>query len=170
VSVSNDSIAVPVCSSSGHGTLAHLSGSTPSSWTQYTYSYTVATMTPILMFGFQTEPIRIYYLDDVSVVDVSTPTIELLDNPSFENSSTTLTGWTLWCAASCGTSSTGQVTSGSDCYSSSGNCFEGRCYSSGIIFLGQSFPATIGHTYTISYRLIGVWGLIAADEFYVDVI
>lgn len=172
------SIVAPTCSSSGHGTFASLNLSTPSSWTRYSLNYTAVTKMPILIFGFQTEPARIYYLDDVSVVDVNAPTIELLDNPSFENSTTSLTGWTLWCFTSCGSSPNrvANVTSGSNCYLSTGNCFEDNCPTSGINFLAQSFSATIGHIYTISYRLIADGGggggtsfPNAYNHFYVDI-
>ena len=50
------------------------------------------------------------YLDDVSVVDVTAPGIELLQNPSFESSIVSPTGWVGWCQSSCtGTADEGRV-------------------------------------------------------------
>lgn len=118
------------------------------------------------MFGFVGEPARYFYLDDVSVVDSSVPSIQLLGNPSFEASST-LVNWTVWCLSSCSTSS-GTRVSGSNCYSSSGNCFEANCVF-GIGFLGQSFGTIIGHSYQISFKLIAKLGLLSVNKFYVDV-
>lgn len=122
------------------------------------------------MFGFQNENNRKYILDTLSVVDNSAPAVELLMNPSFENS-TTATGWTQWCSSTCG-STFGVVVSGANCYLSTGNCFSDNCYASlGIDFLGQSFPTTVGHTYKISFRLIlDGSGTTSANRFYADII
>ena len=42
-----------------------------------------------------------YYLDSVSVIDNSAPLIQLLTNPSFENSTITITGWIQSCESTC---------------------------------------------------------------------
>jgi hypothetical protein len=109
-------------------------------------------MMPTLIFGFQSASAAYNYLDDVSVVDNNAPSIELLINPSFENSTTSLTGWGTWCATAtdCGSGFPGQVLSNSNCHS--GNCYYDHCHNS-YDYLLQSFPATIGHNYTISFWL-----------------
>jgi hypothetical protein len=103
------------------------------------------------MFGFETDGAHIYYLDAVSVVDNSASSIELLTNPSFEDSTINVTGWITSCESTCAN----QIVSGSQCFGSSGNCFMAYCSTghSSIFFLSQSFMATIGNTYTISYML-----------------
>jgi hypothetical protein len=113
------------------------------------YNYTAVSTMPILIFEFSTGSTGYVYVDDVSVVDVSTPSIQLLDNPSFENSTTNLTGWDAWCAnaANCGTGYPGQITN-STCHS--GNCYIDHCRSN-YDYLFQSFSTTIGHIYTISF-------------------
>ncbi|CAF1484915.1 unnamed protein product [Rotaria sordida] len=123
------------------------------------------------MFGFQNENNREYYLDAVSVVDNSAPTIELLKNPSFENSTTTATNWVQWCTSTC-SGHPGVITSGTKCYLSTGNCFMDNCYAlTGIDFLGQSFPTIIGHTYTVSFWLVlGGSGTTLDNRFYADII
>jgi hypothetical protein len=161
-----------VCSSSGHGTLSSLNLSIPVSWTQYSYNYTASSTTLTLIFGFTTEPARTYYLDDISVVDVNASNIQLLKNPSFENSTTNLTGWTLWCSTSC-SGTGGKLYTTNNCHLSIGTCFGANCPgTSAIIFLGQSFSTIIGHIYTISYWLIasgGGGGANNQNHFYVDV-
>ncbi|CAF2814176.1 unnamed protein product [Rotaria sp. Silwood2] len=129
------------------------------------------TTSAIILFGFQNENNRQYYLDTVSVVDNSASTTQLLKNPSFENSTTNATNWVQWCGDTCG-GHFGVINTGTDCYSSTGNCFMDNCYASmGIDFLGQSFPTTIGHTYTVSFRLIlGGSGTTTANRFYADIV
>jgi hypothetical protein len=55
------------------------------------------------MFGFTTDPgggaNRYWFLDDVSVVDIATSAIQLLENPSFDNSTSALTDWTQYCTS-----------------------------------------------------------------------
>jgi hypothetical protein len=102
------------------------------------------------MFGFLGQGGADYtYLDNVSVVDNSASSIELLNNPGFENSTSSPTGWAQWCQSECGSGS-GQVTTGGSCYS--GNCYMDHCHN-GYDYLVQSFSATIGHRYTISFWL-----------------
>jgi hypothetical protein len=119
-------------------------------WTQYAYNYTAISTTPILVFAFYNGGSDYIYLDDVSVADNSAPAIQLLTNPSFENSTTNITGWTTWCATSttCGTGTPGQVIFNTSCHS--GNCYYDHCHNN-YDYLVQSFQATIGHIYTISF-------------------
>lgn len=123
------------------------------------------------MFGFQNENNRAYFLDTVSVVDNNATAVQLLMNPSFESSATTLVNWVQWCTSTCG-GNPGAITSGSSCYLSTGNCYTDNCYaSSGIDFLGQSFSTTVGHTYAVSFRLIlGGSGTTTANRFYADIV
>jgi hypothetical protein len=109
------------------------------------------------MFGFMGDGSgqRIWYLDDVSVVDVIAPSIQLLRNPNFDNSTTALTGWTQYCTSTCtgATSTGGQVTTGGNCLST--NCYMDYCHGGmDIDFLSQSFVTILGHVYTISFWII----------------
>lgn len=149
--------------------IAFFNESIPSAWASYSYNYTATQITPILLFGFKTDSTHAYYLDDVSVVDSNASSIELLTNPSFENSTISATDWITSCETTC----TSQIISGSQCFGSSGNCFMAYCNanSSSISFLSQSFMAIIGNTYTISYMLKqGGNSSISSVSFYLDVI
>jgi hypothetical protein len=139
------------------GVLATESGNTPLVFTQYNYTYVAATTAPILTFAFVTDLGNSYFLDTVSVTKVTAPSVELLQNLSFENSTTQLNGWVLWCNSTCSPGAGGQVTYGTNCYLATGNCFLADCPGAGnggaMVFLGQSFSATVVDTYTISFRL-----------------
>jgi hypothetical protein len=137
-------------------------------WTQFSGNYTATTTMPTLSFAFTNGPGSDTYLDDVSIVDNNAPSVELLDNGSFENStSTPPTDWVTWCSSTCSSGSTVSILSNSSCYLSSGNCYANHCYN-GPDFLAQSFSATIGHSYTISFWWQQTGGGLAA--LYVDVI
>ena len=89
-------------------------------------------------------------IDDVSVVDTTNSSVQLLTNPSFENSTSGPTGWTVWCASTCNTGTAGNVTNSV--------CRTGTCYKSGcsggagnVDYLGQAFSAVIGRTYNITF-------------------
>lgn len=160
------SFIATACVATGVGVLLSKVG--PSSWTQYVRNYTAGTTRPILSFGFRGTATTTNYLDGISVVDVIAPSVELLRNPSFENSSSTATGWTTWCHASCtGSSDQGRVTN-TGCRTGSGNnCYEANC-EVGIDFLAQAFTAIVGHVYTISFWLHqnGNSTLLAVDTYY----
>jgi hypothetical protein len=101
------------------------------------------------MFGFQGYGGGDYnYLDSVSVVDVSAPSIQLLDNGGFDNSSSLLNGWTTWCTSACGSGSGTIISSGCK----SGYCYVDHCQAN-YDYLTQSFSATVGHIYTVSFWL-----------------
>jgi hypothetical protein len=90
------------------------------------------------------------YLDDISVVDTASPSVQLLENPSFENSSTTLIDWTVWCGNTCSGGTQGTIVTGGNCLS--GNCYRSQCTgTNGVDSLVQIFPAVVGHTYTVSF-------------------
>ncbi len=145
-------IVATVCSTTGLGTLLHQFG--VSAWTQYSYNYTATTTVPFLSFAFTNGPVSYSYLDDISVVDNSAPSIELLDNSSFDNStSMPPIDWVTWCSSMCSNSgSSVSIFTNSTCHSFTGNCYGNHC-DSGPDFLGQSFSATIGNSYTISFWL-----------------
>lgn len=130
--------------------MGSLNNANPVSWAQHSYTYIATTTEPIVRFGFDGISEQCVFVDDVSVVDTLNPSVELLDNPGFENSSLSLVGWVTWCSLTCGSGSEGAINSGSDCRAS-GNCFRGQCRSSGTDFLGQTFSALIGRTYSISF-------------------
>jgi hypothetical protein len=121
-------------------------------WTQFAYNYTAISTNPLLVFAFANGGSDYTYLDSVSVVDNNAPSIQLLNNPGFENSTSNITGWTSWCSttANCGAGNTGQILANSTCYS--GNCYMDHCQNS-YDFLAQSFLAKMGDTYTISFWL-----------------
>ncbi len=137
-------------------------------WTQVTYNYTALSTMPILIFGFSTGTTNYNYLDDVSVVDSSAPTIQLLDNASFENS-TTLNGWTSWCgnSSNCGTGFPGQILANSSCHS--GNCYYDHCKTN-YDYLSQSFTATVGSNYTISFWFSQTGGGFPFPKLYVEIL
>ncbi|CAF5193218.1 unnamed protein product [Rotaria magnacalcarata] len=157
------------CTTSGRGTLKIVTGGS-ATWTQYQLNYTASTTSRMIMFGFHIVNSNTYYLDSVSIVDRNAPSIELLMNPSFESSTTILIDWTQWCTTGCSTSS--WIVSGSNCHLGVGNCFQDSCIpSSGIDFLTQSFTASVGDKYTISFwiRLVGP-GPTPLNKLYVDIV
>jgi hypothetical protein len=97
---------------------------------------------PLLVFSFYNGGSDYSYLDNVSVVDNNAPSIQLLNNPGFEDSTSNITGWTSWCSttANCGAGNTGQILANSTCYS--GNCYMDHCHTN-YDFLAQSFLATM---------------------------
>ncbi|CAF0901721.1 unnamed protein product [Adineta steineri] len=138
------------CTATGVGNIDRLTSSSNVSWTQYSYNFTAYEIATTISFGVNGNTQNCIFLDDISVTDITNPSMELLTNPGFENSTTTLTGWNAWCASTCGGSSAGHIVSGSDCRSSS-NCYRGQCSSSGTDYLIQSFTTTLNHVYTISF-------------------
>ena len=146
-------IAAPSCSATPSSTLLYRSAGI-SPWTLFTFNYTAIGVLPTLVFGFKNSGGADYtYLDDVSVVEMNVTSDELLNNPSFEKSTSTPTGWITWCQSACG-GGAGQVVN-SSCYS--GNCFRDHCQN-GFNYLAQSFSATIGRIYQIKFRLYQVGG------------
>jgi hypothetical protein len=102
----------------------------------------------------------------VSVTRISAPSIQLLQNPNFENSTTMLNGWVVWCNWTCTAGAGAQATWGTNCYLSAGNCFLADCPDTGsgaVVFLGQSFSAIVGATYMISFELRMAYGGISSS-------
>ena len=162
------SLAV-ICSSDHLGSIASASGSMPSGWIFYSYSHTATQTLPTLSFAFEIHGDHQYYLDEVSVTDNNGSSVELLKNPSFDQSSTDLTAWKTSCETTCRTA----LVADAQCSNSSGTCLLVQC-TDGLpspIFVSQSFVATIGHTYSISYALREARATnIGRMSFYVDVI
>ncbi|CAF0867482.1 unnamed protein product [Adineta steineri] len=138
------------CTATGVGNIDRLTSSSNVSWTQYSYNFTAYETATTISFGVNGNTQNCIFLDDISVIDIANPSVELLTNPGFENSTTTLTGWNAWYASTCGGSSAGHIVSDSDCRFSS-NCYRGQCSSSGTDYLIQSFATTLNHVYTISF-------------------
>jgi hypothetical protein len=119
-------------------------------WTQFANTYTANKTQPYLALGFANDNQRQWWLDGVSVIDTTAPAGNLLDNPSFENSSTAVTGWYIeqgCCNANALNINTSGCALGNNCI----NFFCGpeNKYS----FIGQYFTAIIGHIYNITYYL-----------------
>lgn len=117
-------------------------------------TYTANKLYPTLMFTGEGGGNDFYTLDSVSVVDTSSPSIELLDNPGFDNSSGALNGWNQWCDANCGgNQGTAVVIKTTGCQSNkclSINCSGGP---TAVYILTQTFSATIGRVYNITFWL-----------------
>ena len=163
------SIVDSICTNTDLGLIVSVNATTPSQWTFYSYNYTASTNAPTLFFGFETNLGHIFYLDDASVIDISAPSLELLTNPNFENSTINATGWNEPCNTTCSR----EIVSASQCSGASGNCFKVSCPpgNPSIFFLSQQFQAIVGNTYTISF-LFNHQGnfIVGSASFYVDVI
>ena len=160
------SVIATACTGTGLGSLLFADGRT--AWTQFSTNYTAIKSTHVLQFAITgAAAAETVYLDSVSVVDVSLPSVQLLSNPSFENSTLEPVGWVMWCTSSCvGADDGGQIIV-SGCQASSGNnCYRSQC-DTGYDFLGQSFSATINTTYTISFWYHKTGG--SAGKLYVDI-
>jgi hypothetical protein len=148
--LSINSTAAPSCNATPPANLLEQSPPPPNAWTFYAYNYTANSTSPTLMFGFKGYyPMDYNYLDSVSVVDNSAPSIQLLTNPGFDNSTSSPIGWATWCQSAC-VSGAGQLNT-SSCYS--GNCYVDHCQNN-YDYVAQSFSATIGHIYKISFWLM----------------
>jgi hypothetical protein len=154
-------ITAPSCSTVPASNLMQKTGAT--AWTLYAFNYTAVTTAPTLIFGFNNGPADASYLDDVSVVNTNAPLIQLLNNPSFENSTSVLTSWVTWCQSGCASATYGIVIN-SSCHS--GNCYFDQCKNAND-YLAQSFSATTGNIYTISFWLYQSGG--SAGKFYATI-
>ena len=128
-------------------TFANISGNPNTTWTSYTASWVANRTNPMIIFGFDASTSIYLLLDDVSVVDTNT-SVQLLTNPSFENSSASAAGWTPWCGSTCTAGTSGNVTS-VGCRT--GRCYIGACGGGGVDYVAQAFPAVIGRTYNITF-------------------
>ncbi|CAF1931730.1 unnamed protein product [Rotaria magnacalcarata] len=155
-------------SCTGTGLCALLSVSGANGWTYYSKNYAATQSTPVLKFtAHGISASETVYLDDASVVDINLTYVQLLNNPSFEMSSSEPIGWMRWRTSSCAGSVGGMQSSTSECEPHSGrNCYTDH-YQTGYDFLDQSFSATVGNIYTISFWYYKTGG--NARKFYVDV-
>ena len=114
-----------------------------------TSSFTATRSVLSVIFGFDAASNVYLLVDDVSIVRTANPSVELLDNPGFDNSTSNPTGWDAWCSSTCGSSSGGVVTN-SGCRT--GYCYKGQCRGGSYIdYVVQTFPAIINQTYTWKY-------------------
>ncbi|CAF1414994.1 unnamed protein product [Adineta ricciae] len=159
------STTVSKCAQSDFGFLLTQSG--PTSWFQFSYTYLATSLAPTLRFIFDNGPADCSFLDGVSVTDYKNSSVELLSNPSFENSISSPVSWTVTNSSTCQGSSQGRIIS-SGCHSGSGsNCFMDNC-TKGFEYLFQSFTANIGDYYNVSFWLEqtgGGAGCLYADIF-----
>lgn len=138
------------CSSSASApaNLASYTSTSETIWSSYAYNYTATKTDPTLVLGVDATSEMYILIDDVSIVDPTNPSVQLLSNPSFETSSTDYTDWDLWCTQTCGSGSGGGIITGGNCLT--GNCYKSHCRSGGTDYLVQTFPAIINRSYTIS--------------------
>lgn len=102
-------------------------------------------------------------------MNLNVPGTELLLNPSFEDSSSTISDWSVWCQSGC-TSEPARIVTNSNCYLNTGNCVESRCDTGSVETLTQSISTIPGNKYTISFQLRQVIsGGSGATKFYLDI-
>jgi len=142
------------CAASVPTTLGIVSGSGTLAWAQYAYSYTANKTFPTLSFGVSSPTNTFLYMDDVSVADTTNSSVQLLNNQGFDNSSTSLPGWDVWCSSGC--SGTAGGISTANCRS--GNCYKAQCGPTTTNYLVQTFPAVFGRTYNISFWMQRIKG------------
>lgn len=107
----------------------------------------------MLTFAFQTNANRFYYLDDIFVTHRNSPSVGLLQNSNFGNSTTSITGWILSCNSTCNGSGA-RIVNGSACTVSYGYCLRVNCYGNqSVVFLSQSFSSITNESYRISFWL-----------------
>jgi len=118
-------------------------------WTQVTASFTATRSVLSVIFGFDSSSEVYVLIDDVSIVRTANPSVELLDNPGFDNSISNPTGWDAWCSNTCGSSSGGVVT---NIGCRTGYCYKGQCRGgNNVDYVVQTFPAISGQSYTWEY-------------------
>ncbi|CAF4166078.1 unnamed protein product [Rotaria socialis] len=126
---------------------------------KYAYTYLAIANTTRITFALQ-EDQYFYALDDVTVCDTASPSIQLLTNGDFETGS--IVPWA-YCNPS-GSQYSGQVETGpTTVYGYPYVAYSGtNFYLDGAIgapdYLSQTFSTTIGHTYSISFWLYNANG------------
>jgi hypothetical protein len=124
-------------------------------------------LNPILIFGVAANTSIFILLDDISVVSTAYPSVQLLNNPSFENTTTNITGWQHWCGSTCFTGAQGIITN-IGCYT--GNCYKSQC-GTGRDYIAQQFPSVLSQTYNITFWYQRVRLAVGASiAFYVGII
>ncbi|CAF1482166.1 unnamed protein product [Adineta ricciae] len=125
-------------------------------YVQYTSTYVAIASTTRISFALR-EDSGCFALDNVSVKQNSSPGTELLSNPGFETGA--FPGWS-YCNPY-GITWGGQIKSNSAYFSNmgytytskSGSYYYVNCGVGNVDYLYQTFPTTIGETYTISFWL-----------------
>lgn len=158
-----------ICSTNRRGNLGIINGTATTSWMQYRYNFTSTISTHTIIFGFDLGNNDRYLLDNVSIRDATNGTgAQLLMNPSFESSSSTIPNWSVLCSSGCGANAA-KVVSGSACVSGTGNCVDAQC-SSNTELLSQSFITTPGKDYSISFQMrLIVSGGSGGNRLYIDI-
>lgn len=128
--------------------LVNISGNVNTTWLPFTTTWTSNRTNPMLIFGLDGSSTTYLAIDDVSIVDNMNTSVQLLTNPSFDNSSSSPVGWTPWCSYTCSVNTTGIVSS-SNCRTS--RCYLGSCAGGGVDYLVQAFTAIVGRTYNITF-------------------
>ncbi len=136
------------CSVLDSGSLGNFTGNPNTSWTPISYTYTATKLDPIFIIGVAASTSFFILLDDMSIVSTASPSVQLLNNPGFENTTTNITGWQHWCGSTCTSGAQGIITNigchtGTYCYKS--QCGTGRDY------IAQQFPSVINQTYNITF-------------------
>ena len=128
-------------------TFTNITGNPNTTWTSFSTSWIANRTNPMLIFGFDASSSVYFLLDDVSVIDTNT-SVQLLTNPSFENSSASAVGWTPWCGSTCSAGTAGSVT---NIGCRTGRCFAGECGGGSVDYIAQAFSAVIGRRYNITF-------------------
>ncbi|CAF1250646.1 unnamed protein product [Didymodactylos carnosus] len=126
------------------------------SFTSYTYTFPATRTQYVLCFGFSNAPGQ-FNLDDVSVASIVGGT-NLLTNGGFESSSSSYPGWT---ATGSSYNSNFEIET-SPVHTGLYSFHNGV---STMAYLGQSFAATIGTTYNVSFWLYNNKGIIASNAY-----
>ncbi|CAF3394207.1 unnamed protein product [Rotaria socialis] len=124
-------------------------------YAQYTYTYVAIATATRISFAFR-EDIGLFLLDDVSVVNVNAPSVQLIVNGGFETGS--LSSPWIYCNPY-GASAAAFILSNSANLNWGGVTFLAHsgsyCYCDGAVtyadYLSQTFPTNVGDTYNISY-------------------
>jgi len=120
----------------------------------------------MLIFAVGSSNATYIVLDDISVVDTNNSAVQLLANPGFEISAITPTDWTIWCTSSC-VNGTGGTIINTGCHNNTGHCYKSQC-NGGFEYLGQTFSATIGHIYNVSFWYLRVGNITGGTAETVD--
>lgn len=115
----------------------------------YCVIYNSSRIDPTLLFIADMTHHDVYYLDSVSVVNITDSSVQLLHNSGFDNLSGNLDGWTEGCATEIGSLVNGTCQSNTCVKMYTDTNANGRT----IYGLYQTFTAAIGQLYNISFWL-----------------